>query len=52
MYMYINVLELYVLRLGLQAYEDVHQYYNVAIMCGNRYAIADLKTQGRHGIKR
>ena len=42
----INVLELNAFWLGLQAFEDILQNSNVAIMCDNVSAIAYLRNQG------
>ena len=44
--LHINVLELNAIWLGLQAFEDILQDSNVAIMCDNVSAIAYLRNQG------
>ena len=50
--LHINVLELNVIWLGLQAFEDTLHDSNVAIMCDNVSAIAYLRNQGALGLNR
>ena len=48
-HLHINVLELKAIWLGLQAFEDMLQDSNVAIMCDNVSAIAYLRNRGGGG---